>query len=209
MPHSAKAFMGPVLLVLMATTLALLWGLSWAAGNYPDCGQMTHSLGDAGWVVGGILLAAVIGITIPVILAVRGRFLLVVPVRPDGGSGRARGRGRRGRFAAGQAGCEVWGSIADAGEAMVFGLAVGAAPTLLIVGAVVGSPVAVPSTCVSVTTYPALAPMGDEPKPAAESKCGKGLHGRRRTPPGRLALDPLTGARRIGAVRAGRNRCDG
>ena len=138
MPHSAKAFIGPVLLVLMATTLALLWGLSWAAGNYPDCGQMTHSLGDAGWVVGGILLAAVIGITIPVILAVRGRFLLVVPVLLAAGLGVLVAGDAGAAFAAGQAGCEVWGDIADAGEAMVFGLAVGAAPTLLIVGAVVG-----------------------------------------------------------------------
>ena len=138
MPHSARAFIGPVLLVLTAATLALLWGLSWAAGNFPDCGQMTHSLGDAGWVVGGILLAAVIGMAIPIILAVRGRFLLVVPVLLVAGLSMFVAGDVGAAFAAGQAGCEVWGDIADAGETMVFGLAIGAVPTLLIVGAIVG-----------------------------------------------------------------------
>jgi hypothetical protein len=137
MPHSAKAFVGPVLLVASATMLALLWGLSWAAGDFPDCGQMTHSLGDAGWVVGGMLLGAVIGIAIPTILALRRQFVLAIPVLLAAGLGMLMAGDAGAAFAAGQAGCEVWGDLADAGEATLFGLAVGAVPTLLIVGVAV------------------------------------------------------------------------
>ena len=138
MPPLAKALVGPVLVVVIATTLALLWGLSWAAGDFPDCGQMTHSLGDAGWVVGGMLLGAAIGIAIPVIFAIRGRFLLALPVLLVASLGMLVAGDAGAAIAAGRSGCEVWGDIADAGESTLFGLAVGAVPTLLIVGLVVG-----------------------------------------------------------------------
>lgn len=138
MPHLAKAFVGPVLLVLIPTTLALLWGLSWAAGDFPDCGQMTHSLGDAGWVVAGMLLGAAVGIVIPVILALRGRFLTAIAVLLVAGLGMLVAGDAGAAIAAGAVGCEVWGDLADAGEATLFGLTVGAVPTMLLVGSLVG-----------------------------------------------------------------------
>jgi hypothetical protein len=138
MRRSLKAFSGLLLLVVIPTALALLWGLSWAAGDYPECGQGTYFLADLGWVLGGMILGAIVGVVIPVILGLWRRFLLSLPVLAAAGVGMLVAGDVGAANAARLVGCSVWGDVADAGEMALLGLAIGAVPSMLIVGTVVG-----------------------------------------------------------------------
>ena len=80
MARSIRSFSVPLLLIVIPTMLVFLWGLGWALGDFPECGQGSYFLADAGWVVEGMLLGLVVGIVVPIVLAVRRSFLLAVPV---------------------------------------------------------------------------------------------------------------------------------
>jgi riboflavin transporter FmnP len=49
-------------------------------GDVAECDQGSCFLADFGWLVGGMLLGLLVGIVVPVTLALRRSFLLVVPV---------------------------------------------------------------------------------------------------------------------------------
>ena len=138
MPRSIRTSLVPLLLVAIPTTVAYAWGLSWALGDFPECGQGLYFLVDFGWLVGGMLLGLAVGIVIPVTLALRRLFLLAVPVLLAVGFGMLVAADAGAARAAGLAGCEVWGDVADAGDATLVGLAVGAVPTMLIVSMILG-----------------------------------------------------------------------
>ena len=80
MPHSIRAILAPLLLVVIPIALAFAWGLSWAQGDFPECASGSSFLADAGWIVQGMALGLVVGIVVPVTLAVLRSFLLAVPV---------------------------------------------------------------------------------------------------------------------------------
>lgn len=138
MPRSIRTVLVPLLLVAIPTALAYAWGLSWALGDFPECGQGTYFLADFGWIVGGMLLGLVVGVVVPVTLALRRSFLLAVPVLLAVGFGMLVAGDAGAARAARLAGCEVWGDVADAGDATLMGLAVGAVPSVLIVGIILG-----------------------------------------------------------------------
>lgn len=137
MPRSSRTLLVPLLLVAIPTLLAFLWGLSWAAGDFPECGQGTYFLADFGWLLGGLLLGIVVGIVVPIILAKRRSFLLAIPVLAVVGLGMLVAGNAGASIAAKQVGCDAW-NTADAGEMAIIGLAIGAVPTVLVVGVVVG-----------------------------------------------------------------------
>ena len=41
MPRSIRTVLVPLLLIVIPTALAYAWGLSWALGGFPECGQGT------------------------------------------------------------------------------------------------------------------------------------------------------------------------
>lgn len=138
MARSIRTLLVPLLLIIIPTMLAYLWGLSWAMGDFPECGQGTYFLADFGWLIGGMLLGLVVGIAIPIILAVRRSFLLAIPVVALAGFGMLVAADAGAARAAALVGCDVWGDVADAGDATLLGLAIGGVPTILLAGIVVG-----------------------------------------------------------------------
>jgi fermentation-respiration switch protein FrsA (DUF1100 family) len=127
----------PLLLVVMATSLAFAWGLSWAAGSFPECASGSSFLADAGWVLQGMALGLVVGIAVPIILAARRSFVLAIPVVLVAGAGMLLAGDAGATMAAPLAGCSAW-DTRGAGDAIILGLVIGAVPTILIGGVVVG-----------------------------------------------------------------------
>jgi hypothetical protein len=138
MSRSVRTALVPLLLLVIPPALAYAWGLSWALGDFPQCGQGIYFLADLGWLVGGMLLGLLVGIVVPVTLALRRSFLLAVPVLVAAGFGMLVAADAGAARAARLAGCEVWGDVAEAGHATLMGLAVGAVPSVLFVGVIVG-----------------------------------------------------------------------
>ena len=85
-----------------------------------------------------MLLGLSVGIVVPVTLALTRTVLLAVPVLVAVGFGMLVAADVGAARAARLAGCQVWGDVADAGHATLMGLAVGAVPSVLIVGVIVG-----------------------------------------------------------------------
>ena len=137
MPRSIRPVLVPLLLVVMATALAFAWGLSWAAGSYPECASGSYFLADAGWVLQGMALGLVVGIVVPVILAARRSFLLAIPVVLVAGAGMLGAGDAGATIAAPLAGCTAW-DTRGAGEAVLLGLVISAVPAILVGGIVVG-----------------------------------------------------------------------
>ena len=129
--------MGTVLLVAIATGLAYLWGLSWATGDFPECGSGTYFLADFGWLMGGLLLGLIVGIVLTLILVRRLKILLVIPLVVAAGVGMLVAGDAGAAQAARQVGCDVW-HVNGAGEMVVMGFALGAVPTTTVVAIAVG-----------------------------------------------------------------------
>jgi hypothetical protein len=77
MPPTIRSLIVALLLVVIATSLAFAWGRSWA--EVPECASGSYHLADAGWVFQGMALGLVVGIVVPITLAVLRSFLLAVP----------------------------------------------------------------------------------------------------------------------------------
>jgi hypothetical protein len=137
MPRTIRSLLVPLLLVATPTLLAFAWGLSWAAGGFPECGEGTSFLADLGWLLGGIILGLAVGIAVPLILAARRSFLLAVPVVIVAGIGMLLAGSAGATIAPSLVGCSAW-DTRGAGEMTVFGLAIGGVPTILVAGIVIG-----------------------------------------------------------------------
>jgi fermentation-respiration switch protein FrsA (DUF1100 family) len=137
MPRSIRSVLVPLLLVVVATSLAFAWGLSWAAGSFPECASGSFFLADAGWVLQGMALGLVVGIAVPIILAARRSFVLAIPVILVAGAGMLGAGDAGATLAAPLVGCTAW-DTRGAGQAVLLGLVISAVPTVLIGGIVIG-----------------------------------------------------------------------
>jgi hypothetical protein len=137
MPRTYRSLLVPLLLVVIPTGLAFAWGLSWAAGGFQECGEGTYFLADLGWVFEGILLGLIVGIVVPVVLAARRSFLLVIPVVLGAGLGMFLAGDAGATIAPPLVGCTAW-DTRGAGSMTALGLAIGGVPTTIVVGLVVG-----------------------------------------------------------------------
>lgn len=125
----------PALAVAIPGLLAILWGLSWAWADYPDCGGGSYFLADLGWVFEGFGLGLLVGIVVPAVIVARRTWTMAVVVLIATGAVMS----TVGDLAASQGaiavGCDPW-YVRDAGQALLMGMGLGAVPTLFI-GAIV------------------------------------------------------------------------
>ena len=137
MPHSIRTILAPLLLVVIPIALAFAWGLSWAQGDFPECASGSSFLADAGWIVQGMALGLVVGIVVPVTLAVLRSFLLAVPVVVVTAAGMLLAGNAGATMAAPLVGCTAW-DTRGAGEAIILGLVISGVPTFLLAGMAIG-----------------------------------------------------------------------
>lgn len=125
----------PLALVAVCGGLALLWGLSWAWADYPECGGGSYFLADLGWVFEGFGLGLLVGIVVPAVMVARRTWTMAVLTIIATGAVMS----TVGDLAAAQGaisvGCDPW-YVRDAGQALLMGMGLGAVPTLFI-GAIV------------------------------------------------------------------------
>jgi hypothetical protein len=137
MPQSIRTLLAPLLLLGIPIALAFAWGLSWAQGDFPDCASGSSFLADAGWVLQGIALGLVVGIVVPITLAVLRSFLLAVPVVIVTGVGMFLAGNAGATMAASLVGCTAW-DTRGAGEAIILGMVISGVPTILLAGMATG-----------------------------------------------------------------------
>lgn len=126
----------PVLAVAIPSALAIVWGLSWAWADYPECGGGSYFLADLGWVFEGIGLGLLTGIVVPaVVMAGRG-WLVALMVLVVTGMVMSSVADAAATHAALSVGCDPF-YVQEAGMGILMGLGLGAVPTMVIGGIVV------------------------------------------------------------------------
>lgn len=129
MLRTVRTLLPPFLLIAVPIAAALVWGMSWALGDYPECGGGTYFLADAGWALQGIALGAVVALILPIAVTVRWTFAAAVGGLIVTGLGMVMAADAGARWAATSVGCDPF-YVREAGEAVILGMVLLAIPTL-------------------------------------------------------------------------------